>query len=71
MYTTHQLSSAMCPLYNSIKDKFQTLSENAILLLSITFKSFFQLDHEVDISLYIMEATTLRHPTELASFKPS
>ena len=70
LYTTHQPSNAMCPLYNSIKDKFQTLYEN-VLLLSITFKSFFQLDHEVDISLYIMEATTLRHPTKLANLKPS
>ena len=33
-------------------------------------KSFFQLNHQVDSSLYLIEAITLRHSRELASLKP-
>ena len=40
-------------LYNHIRDKFPSLFENIILG---SFKSSFQLDHEVDISLYLMES---------------
>ena len=57
-----------CPLYNSIRDKFQSLFENVVLG---SLKSFFQLDHQVDISLYLMEATALRHCRELVSLTPS
>ena len=38
---------------------------------SRNLKSFFQLDHQVDISLYLTEATTPRHSRELAGLKPS
>ena len=57
-----------CPLYNSIRDKFQSLFENVVLG---SLKSFFQLDHQVDISLYLTEATALRHSRELAGLTPS
>jgi hypothetical protein len=50
------------PLQNSIRDKFLSLFENVVLE---NLKSFFQLEHQVDISLYVMEATTLRHSREL------
>ena len=47
-----------CPLYNLIRDKFPSLFENVILG---SLKSFFQLDHQVDISFYLMEAIALCH----------
>ena len=47
-----------CPLYNPIKDKFPSLFENVIIR---SLKSFFQSDHQVDIHLYLTEATTLCH----------
>lgn len=36
-----------------------------------SLKSFFPLDHEVETSLYLMEATARRHPRELANLTPS
>ena len=56
------------PLYKSIRDKFPSLFEN-VLLGSI--ESFFQLDHLVDITLYLTEPTALCHSRELLGFKPS
>ena len=41
------------PLYDPIRDKFLSLFENIVLR---NLKSFFQLDHQVDISLYLIEA---------------
>ena len=55
-----------CPLYNPVRDKFPSLFENVVLG---KLKSFFQLDQQINISLYLMEATTLRHSRELTSFK--
>jgi len=46
-----------CPLYKPIRDKFPILFENVVLG---SLESFFQLDHQVDISLYLMEATALK-----------
>ena len=60
-----------CPLYNPIRDKFQSLFENVV---SGSFKSFFQLDHQVDINLHLMEAigaTAFCHSRELTSLKLS
>ena len=57
-----------CALYNPIRDKFPSLFENVVLG---SLWSFFQLDHEVGISLYLMEATALRHSSELPSLKAS
>ena len=37
-----------CPLCTSIRNKSQSLLENVVLG---SFKSFFQLDHQVNISL--------------------
>ena len=56
-----------CPLHNPIRDKFSSLFENAELR---SLKSFFQLDHEVDVSLYLMEVTALYHFRELANLTP-
>jgi hypothetical protein len=56
------------PLYNLIKDKFPSLFENVI---PRSLKSFFQLDHQVDISLYLIEANVPRNSRELAGLKPS
>ena len=57
-----------CPLYNSIRDKFQSLVEKVVLG---SLKSFFQLDHEVAINLYLTEVTTLYHFRELGGLTPS
>ena len=57
-----------CPLYNPIKDKFPSLFESVV---PWGFKSFFQIDLWVDISLYLTEATVLRHSREVAGLKPS
>ena len=37
-------------MYNAIREKFPSLLENVVLG---SLKSFFQLDHQVDISLYL------------------
>ena len=42
-----------CAQYSPTKDKFQSLFENVILG---SLKSFFQLDHQVNISLYLKKA---------------
>ena len=55
-----------CPLYNSIRHKFQLLN---VVLGSLG--SFFQLDHQVDISLYLKEAIALYHSRELAGLTSS
>jgi hypothetical protein len=57
-----------CPLYNSIRDKFQSLFER-VELGSLT--SFFSLDHQIYFSLYLTEATALCHFVELAGSTPS
>ena len=57
-----------CPLYDFIRDKFPSLFKNVV---SGCFKSFFQLDQQVDIILYLTEATTLGHSKKLTSLKPS
>jgi hypothetical protein len=54
-----------CPLDNSIRDKFPSLFENIVLE---SLKSYLQLDHQVDISLYLTEATILHHSRELISW---
>ena len=46
------------PQYNPIRDKFPSMFESIVLG---SLKSFFQLDHQSDISLYLTEAATLRH----------
>ena len=43
-----------CPLYNPIRHNFPSVFENVVLG---NLKSFFQSDHQVDISLYLTEAT--------------
>ena len=55
-----------CPLYNSISDKFPSLLENVGLG---NLKCFFHLDPQV--SLYLSEATALRHFEESPALKPS
>ena len=57
-----------CPLYNPKEDKFPSLFENVALG---SLKCIFQLDHQVDITLYLMETTACRDAKELASLKPS
>lgn len=54
------------PLYNPLRDKFQSHSEKVVGSL----KSFFQLDHPIDISLYLMEASTLCYSRKLVGFTP-
>ena len=51
-----------CLLYNSICDNFQPLFSNVVLG---SLKSFFQWDHQVDISLYMTEATAIYYYREL------
>jgi hypothetical protein len=43
-----------CPLYNLIRGRFPSLLENVVLR---NFKSFVQLEHQNDISLYLTEIT--------------
>ena len=50
------------PYIHPIKDKCPSLFKNVILG---SLKSFFNLDHQVDINLYLTEATSLRHSKEL------
>jgi hypothetical protein len=51
-----------CPLYNFISNKFPSILENVILG---SLKSFFQLDLQVNISLYLTVANSLRHSRQL------
>ena len=57
-----------CPLYNPIRDKFSSLFESVVLG---NLQYFFQSDHQVDISLYLMEVATLHHSKKLVGLKPS
>jgi hypothetical protein len=57
-----------CPLYNRIRDKSPPQFKSVV---SGNLKSFFQLDQQVNISLYLTEITGLRHSRELTSLKPS
>jgi len=63
--------------YNAVKSeahfvlecpKFPSLFESVVLE---SLESFFQLDHQVDISLYLTEVTALRHSKKIAGLKPS
>ena len=55
------------PLSNPIGDKFSSQFENVVP----KDLKFFQVDQQVNISLYLTEATTLHHSKELTSLKPS
>ena len=57
-----------CSLYNSIEISFDSLFEKVVLG---SLKPFIQLDHHVEISIYLMEAITLPHSTELGGLTPS
>jgi hypothetical protein len=57
-----------CPLYDPIRDKFPSLFENVVLG---SLNSFFQLDHQGDISLYLKEATALLPLWKISYLKPS
>jgi hypothetical protein len=50
-----------CLIYNFIEDKFQSLFEDVLLR---SFKSGFQLDYQVDISLHFMDEIVVRHSRE-------
>ena len=54
-----------CPMYNPSKDKFKLLFKKVIL---DSLESFFQEDHQVDISFYLTEATALRHSRDISQF---
>ena len=57
------------PLYNSIRDRFQSLFETVV---SRSFKSFFQLEHQVDISCLSHRdyCTLLSHFRKVAGLTP-
>ena len=57
-----------CSLYNLIKDKLPLQIHN---IVPGRLKSFLQLDHQVGISLYLVEATALCHCREVVGLKPS
>ena len=57
-----------CSLYNPIRDEFPSIFKDVVLW---SLKSFFEFDHQVDISFYVTEATTLCHYMELDGLKPS
>ena len=50
------------PVHSINRDRFPSLFENVVLR---SLKSFFQIDHQVNISLCLMEATALHHSREL------
>ena len=56
------------PLYNPFRDKFPSLFENVLLG---SLKSFVQINQQVNVSLYVTEATALCHYRELIGLKPS
>ena len=57
-----------CPLYNPIRDMYSSLFEKVV---PKSLKPFFQLDQQVNIILYLEEATALHHSCKLAGLKPS
>lgn len=57
-----------CPLH-SYSNRIPSLFEKVVFYGGL--KSFFQLDHHIIISLYLMEAIVLDHSRELASFTPT
>jgi hypothetical protein len=57
-----------CPLYNSIRYSFLSLMHNVVLG---NLKEFYQLDHHVDISRYLIEATVLCHSREMTFGTPT
>ena len=56
------------PYITPIRDKFPSQFENVVLR---NLKYFFQLDQQIDISLYLTEATIVRHCRELVGLIPS
>ena len=57
-----------CPLYNLVRDKFSSMFENVVLG---SLKCSLRLDHLVEVSLYLMEATALHCSRESTGMKPS
>ena len=55
------------PYITPLKVSFPSLFENVVLR---SLKSFFQSDHQVDISLYITRAPALHHFRKLVGLKP-
>lgn len=51
-----------CPLYHFIRDLFPSLFQKVV---QDNFKYFFQLDHQVDIGLGLMEVIALCYSREL------
>ena len=52
-------------MYNPIKDKFKSLFKKVIIG---SLKSLFQEDQQVDINVYLTEATALRHSRDISQF---
>ena len=57
-----------CPLYNPIRDKLSSPFEKVV---RGRLSSFFHLDHQIDISLYLTMAIALCHSRELVGLRPS
>ena len=55
-------------MYKRTKHKFPSLFEKVVLG---SLKSLFELGHQVDISMYLMETTTLHQSRDLAGLTPS
>ena len=53
--------------YNPIRDEFSPIFENIVLE---SLRYFFQLDNQLDITLYLMDITVLCHSRKLAVLKP-
>jgi hypothetical protein len=56
-----------CTLFNYVTNKIRSLFENVILG---RLKSVFQLDHQIDVNFYLMEATSFRCSRELVGLTP-
>ena len=52
-----------CPLSNTIRNRFPFLYLNVVLG---SLKSFFQQNHKLDMSMYLIETSALHYSRELA-----
>ena len=57
-----------CPLNNPIRDKFPSQFENVV---PRSLECFFRLDQQVNIRLYLKDATALHHSRQLTGLKSS
>jgi hypothetical protein len=60
-----------CLVYISTRENISFLLKESKITIFGNFKSVFQLDHQVDLNVHLIEATVLHFPRELAFLTPS